>query len=98
MTEFFLTPIPITELEELIRRCVKEEVHSTENTTNREEEGNEFLTIKEAATFLKVSLVSIHNWKRDKNLPYYRLGRSIRFLKKDLIAFAEVRCKPKSAS
>ena len=89
--EYLLSPVSLQELEELIKKCVQEGIATETKAETKVHE--EFLTIKEAAEFLKVSLVSIHNWKREKNLPFYRLGRSIRFLKKDLIAFAEVKRK-----
>lgn len=95
MKEFILSPLPLADLESMIRRCVKEEFILSEGNTKTDTKEDEFLTIQEAADFLKVSLVSIHNWKRDKDLAYYRVGRSIRFLKKDLIAFAEVRSRKK---
>ena len=89
--EYLLSPVSLQELEELIKKCVQEGIATLPKTETNEQE--EFLTVQEAAEFLKVSLVSIHNWKREKNLPFYRLGRSVRFKKKDLIAFAEVKKK-----
>ena len=90
MKDFVLSPISIVELEALIKKCVKEGIETKTSKQNRENE-DEFLTAEEAAQFLKVSLVSIHNWKRDKGLRFYRLGRSIRFKKLELLAFAEQR-------
>jgi excisionase family DNA binding protein len=91
MQNIILSPISIDDLEALIRKCVKEEAGSSEVSGDSEAKEDEFLTTQEAADFLKVSLVSIHTWKRERGLPYYRVGRSIRFLKRDLIGFAEVR-------
>ena len=94
MKDFVLSPIPLSALEEIIKRCIHSEmgdrVLKTSKNSSKEED---YLTTEEAAQFLKVSLVSIHNWKRDKGLPFYRLGRSIRFKKIDLIAFTEKRQK-----
>ncbi len=95
MSNQFFTLIPVEELKRLIKESIQEGFgEDAPNKTNQNVE-DEFLTIQEAADFLKVSLVSIHKWKRDNDLPYYRLGRSIRFLKKDLIAYAEVKQKQK---
>jgi excisionase family DNA binding protein len=80
--KYVILPVSVRELEEIIRKCLRGINHQPETK-------EEFLTIKEAAEFLKVSSVSIHNWKREKNLPFYRLGRSIRFKKQDLIEFGE---------
>lgn len=86
--DFVLSPLSIEELEEMIKRCVVEGI-TTITTNTQKEDDDELLTVHQAAKFLKVSLVSIHNWKREKNLKFHRLGRSIRFKKKDLIEFME---------
>lgn len=95
MTEnqVILSQIPLEQLKEIIHdvvaSCLNEKAVQNGNPKNRE--GDAFLTAKEAAQFLKVSLVSIHNWKREKGLPYHRLGRSIRFKKSELIEFAQLK-------
>ncbi len=89
--QLVLSPVSLQELEELIKRCVQEGIKSIPSKETKDKE--EFLTVQEAADFLKVSLVSIHNWKREKGLPFYRLGRSIRFKKNELIEFARLKKK-----
>lgn len=88
---YLLSPLSLEDLTELIKKCVQEGIAAIPKDEPNHQE--DFLTTKEAADFLKVSEVSIHNWKRKKNLPFYRIGRSIRFKRKDLIAFAEIRTK-----
>ncbi len=92
MKRIILSPISVEELEELIRRCVRETLREDDTIKlQSHDQGEEYLTAEEAAKFLKVSLVSLHNWKRDKGLPFYRLGRSVRFKRVDLIAFTEAK-------
>jgi excisionase family DNA binding protein len=90
MTDFVLSPISLEDFKQLVKNCVQEglKAHPEQHTLSLEEADN-YLTTEEAAQFLKVSLVSIHNWKRDKGLAFYRIGRSIRFKKCDLVAFTE---------
>lgn len=93
MTEnpLILTSISVDELKEIIRSCLPE---SRSNATT-DKEDSIFLTIKEAAEFLKVSEISIHTWKKSKGLKYYRVGRRIRFKKQDLIDFANLKRRNK---
>lgn len=91
MHEFLFSPFPLEEFKQLIKDCIKEELNQTQeaNRPPQQDDSGHYLTTEEAAQFLKVSLVSIHNWKKEKGLMFYRVGRSIRFKKSDLIAFTE---------
>ena len=53
------------------------------NTTNNEQ--GDFLTQREAARFLGISLPTIISWKRGKKVPYYQQGRTILFKKSELL-------------
>ena len=48
---------------------------------------DEWLTIAEAAKYLKLSTQSIRNYLKDKKMPAYRNGRVIRIKRTDLDAF-----------
>lgn len=89
MTQFVLSPLPLEEFKQLVMDCVQEGLKASPMQARSVEETHDYFTTEEAAQFLKVSLVSIHNWKRDKGLQFCRIGRSIRFKKSDLVAFAE---------
>jgi excisionase family DNA binding protein len=39
----------------------------------------EFFTAKEAAKRLQISLVTLHKWKADGKLKFYRFGSRVRF-------------------
>jgi excisionase family DNA binding protein len=46
------------------------------------------LSVKEAAKFLGVSPQTVYLWVERKQIPHLRvMGRNIRFLKSDLVAF-----------
>jgi excisionase family DNA binding protein len=52
--------------------------------------GDKFiLTPEEAADFLGVSLRTIRYWVAERRIPYFHLGRFIRFKPADLTAFLE---------
>ncbi len=46
------------------------------------------MTVKEAARFLGVSAQTVYVWVERKQIPHLRvMGRNIRFLRSDLVAF-----------
>jgi excisionase family DNA binding protein len=51
---------------------------------------NEWLTIKEAADYLKLSVPTIRKYIRLRKLPHYRHGRIVRFKRRDLDNFLEL--------
>ncbi len=68
---------------------VLEELRKTEyiqeTSLNPEEDR---LTQKEAAKFLGISVTSLISWKKKKIVPYYQIGRSIFYSKKELLDLA----------
>ena len=42
------------------------------------------LTKREAASAIGVSLRTLDNWIKDKQLPYVKLSKTVRFLKADI--------------
>jgi excisionase family DNA binding protein len=54
----------------------------------------EFLTEKEAATYLGVSPRTIRNWRERRELPVTQLGRAVRYQKSQLDHFAKAHSTP----
>jgi excisionase family DNA binding protein len=77
MTELVVT-LTIPQLEALVRKCIREE------TAEREEVV--YLTLTEAAKFLKLSTKTVLKRIKD-GLPAERLGHEWRFDKSKLVAF-----------
>jgi len=48
-----------------------------------------YLTVKEAAEYLNMAEATLNCWRSNKTypLPYYKLGRSVRYKAEDLEAF-----------
>lgn len=63
------------------------------NTERRSDNGaDEFLTVDEAAAFLKVKASTLRQWVREGRMPCYRLGpRATRFTRPLLREFADER-------
>jgi excisionase family DNA binding protein len=57
-------------------------------------ESNEgYLTQEEAAKLLRVTVRTVIDWRHAGYLPHFRIGRSIRFRRKDLDAALDARFK-----
>jgi len=55
----------------------------------------ELLTISEVAKWLKVSVSGIRRLQQGRQLPFIKIGGSIRFAKSDLVAYLEkMRVRP----
>lgn len=50
---------------------------------------DEYLTQEEAAEFMRVTVQTLINWRRDKGLKFYKVGSYIRFKRQDLIDFIQ---------
>ncbi len=79
------------ELAYLISESVKTQIQELVNATNKQQqkEESDLLSRKEAADFLKVSLVSIHAWMKDGIIKPYKVGNRTYFKKSELINVVE---------
>jgi excisionase family DNA binding protein len=50
---------------------------------------SDLLTLKEAAEFIKVHPETIRRWYLKQGLKGYKKGKTLRFIKEDLLAFLE---------
>ena len=60
--------------------------------------GPSLLTIEEVAEFFRVSKTSVYRLVERRELPFCRVGRSLRFSRKDLRAYLEARRVGSTAS
>lgn len=79
-----LSPISLDELEQRLVNRFKTELANTANKPPHDTE-EDFLTAKEVTKLLGVSLVTLHNWKRDGKIKFHRYGSRIRFLKSEIV-------------
>jgi len=49
------------------------------------------LTRKEIAAYLKISLVTLHDWTKNRGLPYHRKRGGVRFLKSEVLGWLQGR-------
>jgi len=50
-----------------------------------------FLTAKQLSEYLQVDLSTVYLWTHSEFIPHYKLGRSVRFLEKDIMQWLEKR-------
>ena len=81
--QILLSQIPLDELLERIKSELQPLFASSQLSTQSTEET--LLTAKETAKLLGVSLVSIHHWKKEGKLKFYRYGSRIRFKKSEVL-------------
>jgi NitT/TauT family transport system substrate-binding protein len=49
----------------------------------------QILTVQDLKEFLNISEATIYKWKRERGLPYIKIGRTLRFDKNNIIKWLE---------
>lgn len=76
------------DLSSLIKSVLKEELKSLQfNLKTNNISKDEYLSRKEAAEFLKISITSLWNLDKTQVLPAKRLGGKVLYLKSELLTF-----------
>jgi excisionase family DNA binding protein len=90
---YILSPFSLEELATAVADKIKA---STEPLTTLPPADDEMLTVKEVAKLLGVSLVSIHAWKKDGKIKFYRYGSRIRFKKSEVLQVEKYQAKKRA--
>lgn len=80
-----LFPLEPEKFWQQIRSIIQEEVEKIEFKPHSLPENEPLLTRKEIAHYLKISLVTLHDWKNRRGLPFHRKGGGVRFLKSEVL-------------
>ena len=73
-----------TLIEQIIKRCLNEAENKTDHKTSLKE--SIYLTRKQTALMLGISLVTLHKWSLDGLIPSYRISSRIRYKKAEIEA------------
>ncbi len=79
----------VNKILEQIKTTIREtiiEVLNQGQITNEPENDDELISIIDAANLLKVSVPTIHNWKRVGIIPSYKKGRKVYFKRSEVIS------------
>jgi excisionase family DNA binding protein len=83
MNDIFLSSIALKDFETLIRDCVKSEL---KNYSPEQPPETEYITRKQAAAFLGISLPTLNDWSKQGIIPSYRIGSRVRYKKAEVEA------------
>jgi excisionase family DNA binding protein len=82
MQNVILSQIPINELTEIISETIKKEL---QNLSPENEPTTEFITRKQTAELLGISLVTLHDWTKKGIIKGYRINTRIRYKKSEVL-------------
>jgi len=80
--------ISASDLTRTILDGVEQKINALEQRLNSKEPP-EFLDRKQVATFLGISLVTVHDWSKKGVLVPFKIGNRIRYKREDIIATLE---------
>lgn len=81
--QVILSQIPLSQIEEIIKRCVNDAITAHTPTATPDESEVTF-SISELADYLKVTRATIHAYKKRKIFNCYQTGRTVFFKKKEV--------------
>ena len=84
MQQIILNGISIEDFQNQLIGKIKSEFFSSVPTPAKETT-EDFLTVKQVAKLLGVSLVTVHKWKKEGKLKFHRFGTRIRFQKSEIL-------------
>ena len=70
-----------SELQEIIKEVIEQNPQPKVLPNTKEE----YLSQTEAAKFLKITKATLIDWKKKKIIPFYQHGRTVLFLKSELL-------------
>lgn len=87
MQNIILTQLPMEHLENIISEAIQREF--LKFTHQPQPDPSEFITRKETAQILNVSLVTLNEWTKNGTLQGYRIGSRIRYKKNEVLSSFE---------
>ena len=89
MNNMTIIQMDAEQLEEIIKKAVKEAMGSSVPAMPVPEAPTPSLTTKQLCEFLNVSSPTIIRWKQKGKIPYYNIGSAVRFDLKKVLAALE---------
>lgn len=86
MQTLYLQGISTDDLKALIRDCIDEalQTYHRRNTPTTKKENEEYLSRKEVAELLKISLPTLRKYCLDEQIPSYKLGKKVLFKRSEV--------------
>lgn len=80
-----LSQIPISELFNLIKQAVKDELDTRDILKSSTRNNEKPITQKELCSYLGVTQQTVIRWKKKKKIPFFTIGTAIRFDLQDVL-------------
>lgn len=84
MNDFLLSPIRLCELEILIQNSVRKVLNETSNQNQNQPEADKFLTIKETAEMLCLTVPTLYGFTQRSEIPFCKRGKRLYFSKREI--------------
>ena len=85
MDSIILSQIPISELFNLIKQAVKDELDTRDISKASTRNNEKPITQKELCAYLGVTQQTVIRWKKKKKIPFFTIGTAIRFDLQDVL-------------
>lgn len=89
--QVIFSQIPLSELLEMFRAVVREELAAGHSSAVSSGYNNKPLTTKELCEHLRVSEPTIIRWRKKKVIPYFTIGTAVRYHLNEVIAALEAK-------
>jgi excisionase family DNA binding protein len=86
-----LFPVKMSDLKTILKDTLKEEIQELNKGKEKPLEGDEMLTFKEAAQFIKKSKSTLYLYTSTNQICHYKTGRQVLFKKSDLIKWLDTK-------
>ncbi len=86
MNKLIVTTFTADELQSIIVDAVKMANLEIDNHLGAFEINDDYMSQREVAKFLRITLPTLIRWKRLKKIPYYQEGRKVLFKKSELLS------------
>lgn len=84
MEQIKIVHITMDELNAMMVKVVTDEIDKVKKSLTKASKRSEYLTKKEVAKKLKISIGTLDNWIRDDKIPFHKIGRRVLFKESEI--------------
>jgi len=84
MSQYFLSPVPIEDIKEMIEGAVQRTMNQMLNKETQTQ-SEDLVTRQQAAKLLGISLPTLHHYSKHGIIPAYRIGSRVRYRRGELM-------------
>ena len=84
MAQIILNGLSVSDFREIISEAVREEIKTSIPHAEKEPGNEKYLTRKETAGILRVSLPTLNDWTKTGKIKGYRIGNRVRYKRNEV--------------